>query len=310
MRARFGITALGLIGALALAGCDGVSTSPRPDARPADLDDGATSQASRDLAAYYTRVQSGLLTQGLLRTDGGGPDVPFTARMLAENFERIALYEEYTDVGGRLVPRARETRLRRWEAPVTMSVDFTTNVPKDQRSADARNVRSYAARLSRVSGHPIRMVDSGANYQVLFITEDDRPSLGPRLRQAMPGISDAAIDAVLGMNRNTYCVVFAIDPQSNGTYTRAMALIRAEHPDLMRLSCIHEELAQGLGLANDSPTARPSIFNDDEEFALLTTHDEYLLRILYDDRLRAGMSADEARPIVREIANELIGGES
>ena len=32
-----------------------------------------------------------------------------------------------------------------------------------------------------------------------------------------------------------------------------------------------------MGLANDSPEARPSIFNDDEEYALLTGHDEMLL---------------------------------
>ncbi len=89
-----------------------------------------------------------------------------------------------------------------------------------------------------------------------------------------------------------------------------MAVIRAENPGLLRLSCIHEELAQGLGLANDSPTARPSIFNDDEEFALLTTHDELLLRILYDRRLSPGMEAETARPVVNTIARELLGGES
>jgi hypothetical protein len=71
---------------------------------------------------------------------------------------------------------------------------------------------------------------------------------------------------------------------------------------------VHEEIAQGLGLPNDSPAARPSIFNDDEEFALLTRHDELLLRILYDERLSPGMEPDEARPIVRRIAEELVGG--
>ena len=86
-----------------------------------------------------------------------------------------------------------------------------------------------------------------------------------------------------------------------------MAVIRAELPPLLRTSCIHEELAQGMGLANDSPGARPSIFNDDEEFALLTRHDELLLRILYDPRLRPGMSEAEAAPIVRRIATELLG---
>jgi hypothetical protein len=75
----------------------------------------------------------------------------------------------------------------------------------------------------------------------------------------------------------------------------------------MRLSCVHEELAQGLGLSNDSPLARPSIFNDDEEFATLTSHDELLLKMLYDPRLKSGMSLPEARPTIKQIAAELTG---
>ena len=58
-------------------------------------------------------------------------------------------------------------------------------------------------------------------------------------------------------------------------------------------------------MANDSPRARPSIFNDDEEFALLTPHDELLLEMLYDDRFQPGMTIDEAAPIARVIAAEL-----
>jgi hypothetical protein len=92
------------------------------------------------------------------------------------------------------------------------------------------------------------------------------------------------------MPRSTYCLVVAWDPDDDGGYEKAVAVIRSEHPDLLRLSCIHEEMAQGMGLSNDSPDARPSIFNDDEEFALLTPHDEMLLRILYDPRLRPGMT--------------------
>ena len=62
---------------------------------------------------------------------------------------------------------------------------------------------------------------------------------------------------------------------------------------------------QALGLGNDHSEVRPSIFNDDEEFALLTRHDEYLLRILYDPRLKSGMTAEEAVPIVRQIIREM-----
>ncbi|HAW48219.1 MAG TPA: hypothetical protein DCX34_13450, partial [Roseovarius sp.] len=65
---------------------------------------------------------------------------------------------------------------------------------------------------------------------------------------------------------------------------------------------------QGLGLANDSPRARPSIFNDDDEFAWLTTHDEMLLRLLYHPDLSPGMTADEARPILRRLLDEWQAG--
>ena len=47
------------------------------------------------------------------------------------------------------------------------------------------------------------------------------------------------------------------------------------------------------------------ITNDDQEFALLTEHDEYLLRILYDPRLKAGMTREEGMPIVLEIVEEI-----
>ncbi len=57
-----------------------------------------------------------------------------------------------------------------------------------------------------------------------------------------------------------------------------------------------KKLPKGLGLANDSPAARPSIFNDDEEFATLTPQDEQMLRMLYNPALRPGMTISEARP--------------
>ncbi len=36
-----------------------------------------------------------MLDRGLLRTDGGGPDAPYDARILAQDFIRIALWDEY-----------------------------------------------------------------------------------------------------------------------------------------------------------------------------------------------------------------------
>ena len=268
------------------------------------------SERSRDLAAYYAQVQATMLRRGLLRTDSGATDAPFSQRQLVENFRRIALFEEYSNTGGRLVARQTASRIHRWERSIAMQVEFGPAVSTANKTADRRAIRDFTRRLSRITGVPIRETSRNANLTVFVVTEDERRALGPRLRAMIPDLPEAAVRTVTDLPRSSYCLAFALDLGENGTYDRAVVVVRAEHPDLLRLSCYHEELAQAMGLSNDSPAARPSIFNDDEEFALLTRHDELLLEMLYDNRLRPGMGADQAMPIVNVIAGELLGGES
>jgi hypothetical protein len=270
----------------------------------------APSVASIEARAYYARIERNLRSQGLLRMDGGGRDTPFGVRDLTENFLRIALYDEYVAGPGRFVARTTESRLRRWEQPLRIGIDFGPSVPTAQRATDRSNIAAFGQRLSTLTGLGIRVDPVRPNFHVLILNEDEREDIGPYVARLVPGIDRSAIDAITQMHPTTYCIVFAFSPGGNPAYTRALAVIRGEHPDLLRLSCIHEEMAQGLGLANDSPSARPSIFNDDEEFALLTRQDQLMLRILYDRRLRPGMTLNEARPVVEAIAAELLGGES
>lgn len=300
-----------------LAACsDAPETSLMPMGRPAP--DSAmlsppqkplppVSAESRALSQYYARMQADLLVQGLLRTDGGGPDTPFTDTMLTENFIRIALYDEYTRTNDGLVARELPSRLRRWEGPVRVGVEFGASVPEARRATDRARIGSYLRRLQALTGHPISLVDRGANYHIQIVNENERRALGPSISALLPDLSPAEVAGLTDLPRSTYCIVYAMSEGSSPVYTSAYAVIRAEHPDLLRLSCLHEEIAQGLGLANDSPLARPSIFNDDEEFALLTRMDELMLTILYNPALRPGMMASEARPIVREIAARLVG---
>ncbi|MCR9127422.1 MAG: DUF2927 domain-containing protein [Rhodobacteraceae bacterium] len=297
---------------LLLASCATVEPVPAPPVRPAPVVAVAApppqpSLRSESLARYYARLQADLLTQGLLRRDGGGPDTPFSADDLARNFEAIAFYDEYDPSAG-LARRGSAGLLRRWSGPVRVAAEFGASVPAARREQDTANLRNYAARLARVTGHPIVTGRATPNFHVLFMGEDDKDQMLAALRRIAPSISPQTMQVFMDLPRSIHCLVVAFSggarPQN---YTRAIALVRAEHPDLVRLSCIHEEVAQGLGLANDSPAARPSIFNDDDEFALLTNHDELLLRMLYDPRLTQGMSAEQARPVLRIIARELMG---
>lgn len=299
---------------LALAGCGTTTGVPVATPRPGPLVpppipavESAESAAAR---AYYGQVQAALLSQGLLRSDGGGADTPFTDRMLAENFRRIALYDEYRSGSAGMVAQTTASELRRWVAPVRVGLRFGASVSADKRATDTARVASYLARLTEVTGHSIRLDDGNPNFFLYIVAEDERQALGPTLTAALPGLTGAEAASITNMPRSTYCIVLAQSQGGSGVYNRAFAVVRAEHPDLLRLSCIHEEVAQGLGLPNDSPQARPSIFNDDEEFALLTRMDEAMLAILYNPALRPGMSEAEAAPIIESLARQMVGGET
>lgn len=308
-----GRRAVTVVAALALAGCTTAGFAPVPQARsaPPPLIAGPVAPetpASAEARDYYAQVQSALLGQGLLRSDGGGPDTPFTDRMLAENFLRIALYDEFTTGSGGLVAGAGARELRRWEAPVRISLRFGSSVAADRRATDTARISSYLDRLTQVTGRSIRLDDSNPNFFLYVVSEDERRAMGPAVASAMPEFKASDVAALTEMPRSTYCMVLAQSTDHVGVYTRAVAVVRAELPDLLRLSCLHEELAQGLGLANDSPRARPSIFNDDEEFALLTRMDEQMLRMLYSPALGPGMTGVEVRPIVESLARRMTGG--
>jgi len=265
------------------------------------------SAASEALRTYYSGVQKNLLAQGLLRTDGGGPDTPWNDRILGETFLRIAFNDEYRRDSTGFVAAETPAPMRRWQKPVRVALVFGPSVPPKDRALETARVGSYLARLQRLTGHPIGLADHNANFNIFIVNEDERRAMGPVIAQAAPNLSAAEVLAVQNLSRETYCLVYA-SSDGTGTYSGAFALIREEHPALLGLACLHEEIAQALGLQNDTPRARPSIFNDDEEFALLTGMDEQMLRMLYDPRLKPGMTEEQARPLVQVIAAELIGG--
>ena len=264
----------------------------------------SSTPASQSLHGYFEGVEDMLVTRGELRRDDGG-NVPLTADQLTQNFVNIALYDEYSRNGAELVPDARPSRLRRWDKPVRIAMEFGNSVPPATRTRDRAEVQAFAERLGRLTGHDIAATPGAGNFTVLFVSEDERRQIGPRLSTIIPGIPGGDIEAIQALPPQNYCTVFAYSLGPSPLYSEAVAIIRAELPPRLRTSCIHEELAQGMGLANDSPTARPSIFNDDEEFALLTNHDALLLQMLYDQRLTPGMTAETATPVVRTIAGEL-----
>ena len=302
----------------ALAGCS-LPSLPTRTAPPTPLlgmpdepieDSPKPSASSLAVAAHFTRTEAHLRAQGLMRRDGGGPDTPFGPRELTENFVRIALYDEYVSNAGQLTQQETPSVLRRWQTPVRIGIRFGASVPEETRIEDRALITALASRLSRQTGLSIRVSDMAPNYWVYVVSEDERPGLGPEWARLFHGLDPRELDSVTGMGLSTFCMVLAISEGHSPIYSGALAVIRSELPPALRESCYHEEIAQGLGLANDYVGARPSIFNDDEEFATLTRMDELMLKMLYDRRLRPGMTEATVRPLLAPIIAELLPGDS
>lgn len=247
--------------------------------------------ADSPLALYYRDMEKSFLSRGQLRQDAGPTSLD--PGFLSDSFREIALSREYG---------SKDAPLMRWEEPVRMAVRFGPSVGKADQAVHVQTVRAYANRLERVSGHPIRFQDPDPNFMVMVASEPEIRGLGPWLKANVPGLSDRAVRTITRMPAGHLCMVVAVphDDIRQG-YRSAVAIVRAEHTPLMRQSCIEEELAQGMGLPNDCKGARPSIFNDDEAYGVLTRHDEMLLQALYSPQLHSGMRREQAMPVVAQI---------
>lgn len=232
-----------------------------------------------------------LLSMGKMRGEIKPADAPYDNRMLAENFRRIALYETQLDKG--TVPKP----ITRWAGPLRFAIEG-----RDVTARDLRTLRYLMQRASALTQLEVTYERSTPNFVVYILEDGEDFGLLPRNgdttvpRADLEGLSAYALD----------CSVHAYTDSARPSEIRAaIVFIRAAVKGYYRQACLHEEVFQGLGLFNDDDTVRPSIFNDDEEFALLTEHDEYLVRVLYDHRLASGMTADQAMPLVPGIIASL-----
>lgn len=296
---------------LVLMGCDELNqNAPKDNGTPiaAKQEQPVASAESQRIKAYYASFQSRLIAQGKLRQEYAPKDVPFDADDLVAHFEQVALYDEYTLNNGTIIEQKTISSLHRWNKTVRVGYYFGPSVTPEQKKKDIASVREFSARLAHLTGLKIHISSlRNANFILLFLNRDEQISLTPKLAESIPQLLPTVVSEIQNSPRNIFCVAYALlNAQKPDDYSGAVILIKAEHAQVMRDSCIQEEMTQALGLANDGPDIRPSIFNDDEEFATLTRHDEMLLKMLYDPRLRNGMTPDRARPILKNVAQDVM----
>ena len=267
-------------------------------------DYGDTKEAK--LIKYYSRLEEGKISLGLLRQDGGGTDTPFDVDDIIEAFEQVAFYNEYDISGDKLLPNSEAVMLAKWKSNINISVRFGNSVNKKQKDNDLLEINDLIGVLSQVTNHNIKISQQNINLYVVIANQKEIKDLISEIGLLQPEFDPQRIPIITQLPRDIHCMAMtSMNVQANSGISSSLVIIRNELPHIMRKACIHEEIAQSLGLTNDSHLARPSVFNDDDEFATLTKFDEILLQILYDHRLNSGISKREASQLVRQIANEI-----
>ena len=71
--------------------------------------------------------------------------------------------------------------------------------------------------------------------------------------------------------------------------------------DFIFFDCAYEEMLQALGPINDDNSVPWTMFNDDVHMGFFDLYDQYLLNILYDRRIRPGMTREETRALLPQI---------
>ena len=258
------------------------------------------------LRKYYSRLEERKTSLGLLRQDGGGVDTPFDVNDIVEAFGQLAFYNEYDIDKNKLLPNSNAVSLAKWKSNTNILVRFGTSIDKKQKEKDLLEINSLTRNLSEITNHKIEFSKQNENMYVVIANQEEIKTLIGEIGLTRPEFDPTRIPIITQLPKDIHCMAMtSMSSEPNSAISSALVIIRSELPEIMRRACFHEEIAQSLGLTNDSHFARPSIFNDDDEFATLTKFDEILLRILYDHRLQPGISKKSAAQLVKQIATEI-----
>ena len=198
---------------IGFSACVPLTETTKPKPRPHSVKPVQTTASveSQQVAAYYAKVQERLRAKGRLRQELEPSDALFSAVDLVKNFERVALFDEYSVRNGQFVERQTASSLRRWERPVRIGLNFGPSVSEDQRKLDTAYVRSFSARLARISGLDIQVTDAKrANFSILFLNLDEQKSYTPNLLGRVNYLVPQILEEIKTSPRGIFCVAYAV----------------------------------------------------------------------------------------------------
>jgi DUF2927 family protein len=207
----------------------------------------------------------------------------FTDGEIINGFFKTAFGAEYHLAG-------RVDRIRKYQKPVRVFIDPATRA--DRRAQLAGVVADIAAHVQHLD---IAVAESrdAANVMVTMVRDRD-------LYRTMISLygSDKASD-----------IRKSLDPQCLSGFRKddsfeilnSDVILTIDNGDFVFFDCAYEEMLQSLGPINDTNAVQWTMFNDSIQMGFFDVYDQYILNILYDPRIRAGMTVADVREVLPEV---------
>ena len=217
----------------------------------------------------------------------------FTNEQIKDGFFKIAFQAEL-QVG------PKSDRVRKFDEPVRIFIDSKA---QPDRSAEIATIVVDIRR--RIDHLDVAITDDkeAANFVVSLVADRD---VATTIR-ARYGTSRAnKIEKAL-----TPQCLSGIGKDKQFRIRRAEVFLPVDAGDFTFYDCAYEELLQGLGAINDDASVPWTMFNDDVQMGFFDVYDQYLLNILYDPRVRPGMTKAEVEglmPGVLPAARAFVSG--
>jgi hypothetical protein len=193
----------------------------------------------------------------------------FTDAQLVEGFLKTSFGAEFQLAG-------RVDRIRKYVKPARVFIEGSQRADRRKQLADV--VADIGRRIAHLD---IAMANDreGANVVVTLVRErasEIKKSLDP--------------ECLSGFTKNEH---FEIE--------HSEVILAVDTSDFTFLDCAYEELLQSLGPINDTSSVPWTMFNDQVQMGYFDVFDQYLLNMLYDPRVKAGMTIDETKAILPEV---------
>jgi hypothetical protein len=173
-------------------------------------------------------------------------------------------------------------RIRKFDGPVRVFVD--SKASPDRRAEIAAILADIRGRVHHLD---IATTDNrqGANFIVTLVAERN---LGRTIRSLFGKGTARRIEQSL----HPQCLS-GIGKDSSYRIRRAEVILPVDAGEFAFYDCAYEEMLQALGTINDDRSVPWTMFNDDVQMGFFDVYDQYLLNILYDQRIRPGMTKKE-----------------